>query len=436
MTITLGAIISFFIGFILGGLILWFVQRNRSNPLNDQALATLREEKIRLETEIQKDRQSFQEKLSFFDQLKTEFEALSAKALKDNNQSFLDLAKQKLETLQTEAKGELEQRKQSIASMMEPVKSSLEKFEQHIQAIETKREGAYSGLAQQIDFLQKSNSELKSAATNLSQALRSSSQVRGSWGEYQLRNIIEMAGMLKYCDFTEQSSTSNEDGRIRPDVVIRLPGSGNIVIDAKTPSMMELHDAINASDPEVKKQKLQAMTFQIRDHVAKLGKKNYWESFQPSPDFVLLFLPTDAMYIAALEQDPKLLEAGSQSKVFITTPTSLIALLRCIAVGWQQVQIARDAAEIGRLGKELYERISSMSSHFTDLGKKLGGAVDAYNKTVASIETRMLPTARKFQSLQQVGTQEIALIESLEQAPREPQAEELKHKDTVRLIKD
>ncbi len=436
MTITLGAIISFFIGFILGGLILWFVQRNRSNPLNDQALITLREEKIRLETEIQKDRQSFQEKLAFFDQLKTEFEALSSKALKENNQSFLDLAKQKFETLHTQSQGDLDQRKQSIASMMDPVRTTLEKFEKQIQEIETKREGAYSGLAQQIDFLQKSNSELKSAATNLSQALRSSSQVRGSWGEYQLRNIIEMAGMLKYCDFVEQSSSATEGGQLRPDVVIRLPGSGNIVIDAKTPSVMELHDAINSENVEVKKQKLQAMTSQIRDHISKLGKKNYWESFQPSPDFVLLFLPTDAMYIAALEQDPKLLEMGSQSKVFITTPTSLIALLRCIAVGWQQVQIARDAAEIGKLGKELYERISSMASHFSDLGKKLGGAVDAYNKTVASIETRMLPTARKFQSLQQVGSQEIPQIEVLEQSPREAQAEELKHKETVRLIKE
>lgn len=436
MTITLGAIVSFILGFGLGGLVLWFIQKNRSSALQDQTLATLREEKIRLETEIQKDRQSFQEKLAFFDQLKTEFEALSSKALKENNQSFLDLAKQKFETLHTQSQGDLDQRKQSIASMMDPVKNTLEKFEKQIQEIETKREGAYSGLAQQIDFLQKSNSELKSAATNLSQALRSSSQVRGSWGEYQLRNIVEMAGMLKYCDFVEQSSTATESGQLRPDVIIRLPGSGNIVIDAKTPSVMELHDAINSENPEVKKQKLQAMTTQIRDHITKLGKKNYWESFQPSPDFVLLFLPTDAMYIAALEYDPRLLEVGSQSKVFITTPTSLISLLRCIAVGWQQVQIARDAAEIGKLGKDLYERISSMASHFSDLGKKLGGAVDAYNKTVASIETRMLPTARKFQSLQQVGSQEIPQIEVLEQSPREAQAEELKHKEPFRLLKE
>lgn len=436
MTITWGILVSFILGFGLGILIFWFIQKSKGNTLNDQALITLREEKVRLETEIQKDRQSFQEKLAFFDQLKTEFEALSSKALKENNQSFLDLAKQKFETLQTQSQGDLEQRKQSIASMMDPVKTTLEKFEKQIQEIETKREGAYSGLAQQIDYLQKSNSELKSAATNLSQALRSSSQVRGSWGEYQLRNIIEMAGMLKYCDFVEQSTTTNDAGQLRPDVVIRLPGSGNIVIDAKTPSVMELHDAINSHDPDVKKQKLQTMTTQIRDHVGKLGKKNYWESYQPSPDFVLLFLPTDAMYMAALEQDPKLLEAGSQQKVFITTPTSLISLLRCVAVGWQQVQIARDAAEIGKLGKDLYERISSMAAHFSDLGKKLGGAVDAYNKTVASIETRMLPTARKFQSLQQVGTQEIAQIEAVEQSPREAQAEELKTKETVRLLKD
>lgn len=403
MTITIGTVVGFVVGFILGGFLLWFIQRAKTKSAEDQANL---------------------------------FAALSSKALKENNQAFLELAQQNLKTFQTQAQGDLEQRKQSIASMMDPVKTSLEKFEKHIHEIETKREGAYSGLKQQIEHLHQSSSDLKSAASNLTQALRSSSQVRGSWGEYQLRNIIEMAGMLKYCDFIEQSSTTNDDGRLRPDVVIRLPGSGNIVIDAKTPSVMDLHDAVNAQNPEIKKQKLVTLTTQIRDHVGKLGKKNYWESFQPSPDFVLLFLPTDAMYIAALEQDPKLLEAGSQQKVFITTPTSLISLLRCVAIGWQQVQIARDAAEIGKLGKDLYERISSMASHFSDLGKRLGGAVDAYNKTVASLESRFLPTARKFQNLQQVGTQEIGQIEPLEHSPRDLQAEELRHKDTVRLLKE
>lgn len=397
MTISLGIILAFILGAGIGAAISWFLQKAKIKAVEDQTVL---------------------------------FESLSSKALKENNQAFLDLAKQKFETLQTKAEGDLEQRKQAVASMMEPVKSTLEKFEKQIHEIENKREGAYSGLSQQIDYLQKTNRDLKTETTNLVQALRSSSQVRGSWGEYQLKNILELAGMTQYCDFQQQSSTTTTDGRLRPDVVIKLPNKGNIVVDAKTPLMNFGED--EKANPEVTKQKLQTMARQVRTHMQNLSKKSYWETFQPSPDFVILFLPKDEMYNIVLEQDPDLYEASVKSKVIIATPSNLIAILRCVAIGWQQVRIAKEAGEIAKLGKELYERISSMATHFADLGKKLGGAVDAYNKTVASVETRMLPTARKFQDLQQMG--EVPTLQLLEQDPRELQAEELRTSTNLNIV--
>lgn len=401
MTISISVIAAFLIGFILGGALLWYLQKLKTKSAEDHANL---------------------------------FEALSSKALKENNQAFLDLAKQKLETLQTQAKGELDQKQQSIQSIVDPVKETLQKFEDQLRQLENKREGAYSGIQEQIKFLHESSQNLKIETSNLIKVLKGSSQARGKWGENQLRRIVELAGMVNHCDFFEQTSTSTEGGSLRPDMIIKLSGNRNIVLDAKV-SLTGYLEAMESQDEAVRKQKLQIHAKQIRTHIQSLGKKSYFEHFKPSPDFVLLFLPTDEIYNAAAAFDPELFDVGVKEKVIIATPTNLILLLKLIAIGWKDSEIEKNAMQISNLGKDLHERISKMSSYFMDLGKKLGGAVGSYNDMLGSLENRVLTTARKFQHLQ-IGTQNIPQIEPIEQYPREIQAEELKTKEPVRLIKE
>lgn len=389
MTITWGIFASFLVGLGIGTWMMWLIQKTKLKTLEDQSNV---------------------------------FEALSSKALQANNQSFLDLASQKLETFQTQAKGDLEQKQQSIQSIVDPVKETLQKFEDQLRQLETKREGAYSSLQQQVKFLHESSQNLKIETTNLIQVLKGSSQARGKWGENQLRRIVELAGMMKHCDFIEQATS--ESGDIRPDMIVKLFGNRNIVLDAKV-SLNGYLEAMESQDENVRKQKLQLHAKQIRTHIQTLGKKAYFESFKPSPDFVILFLPTDEIYNAAASHDPELFDIGIKEKVIIATPMTLITLLKLVALGWKDSEIEKNAMEISTLGKELYERISKMSSHFSDLGKKLGGAVGSYNDMLGSLENRVLTTARKFQNLQ-LGTPSIPKLEQIDQLPREIQAEELR----------
>jgi DNA recombination protein RmuC len=397
MTIPLSAVVSFFIGFGLGGLALWLIQKSKIKTLEDQ-------------TNL--------------------FESLSSKALQANNQNFLTLASENLKAFQMQAKGELDQKHQSIQSIVDPVKETLQKFEDQLRQLENKREGAYSGIQEQIKFLHESSQNLKTETTNLIQILKGSSQARGKWGENQLRRIVELAGMVKHCDFIEQATSNNGD--IRPDMIVKLSGNRNIVLDAKV-SLNGYLEAMETQDEAIRKQKLQVHAKHIRSHIQTLGKKSYFEYFKPSPDFVLLFLPTDEIYNAALMQDPELFDAGVKEKVIIATPTILITLLKLVAIGWRDAEIEKNAMVISTMGKDLYERISKMGSHFSSLGKKLGEAVGSYNDALGSLESRVLPAARKFQDLQHSETQSIPKIEPIEQNPRELQAEELK---TVRLLKD
>jgi len=381
-----------------------------------------------LDTTLQQERKQAEEKLAVIDQaqrrLADAFKALAAEALKSNNQSFLELAKATLETFQEAAKGDLEKRQQAIQELVKPVRESLDKVDGKINELEKARAGAYQGLTEQVRSLVDTQRQLQSETSNLVKALRAP-QVRGRWGEIQLKRVVEMAGMLDHCDFYEQQTADTEEGRLRPDLLVRLPGGKHIVVDSKVPLLAYL-EAIEAPDDDTRKAKLQEHARQVRTHVTSLGRKSYFEQFDPAPEFVVLFLPGETFFSAALEQDPTLIEFGVGSNVIMATPTTLIALLRAVAYGWRQELLAQNAKEISNLGRELYKRLSDMGGHVAKVGKSLHQATEAYNKAVASLESRVLPSARKFKDLGiaagETEIEELIPVETVPRALRAPEA--------------
>ena len=296
------------------------------------------------------------------------------------------------------------------------MKDSLEKVDGKIEAMERLRAGAYSGLIEQVKTLASSQQQLQAETGNLVKALRTP-HVRGRWGEIQLRRVVELAGMVQYCDFSEQETIANEDGRLRPDVIVRLPGNRTIVVDAKVP-FEAFYESISTADDAIRLERLKEHARLVRAHIGALSRKSYWEAVQPTPEFVLLFLPGESFYSAALEQDPKLIEDGINQKVIIATPTTLIALLKAISYGWQQEQRAANADELGKLGKELYDRLRTFLSHFSDIGKNLDRALESYNKGVGSLEARVLVTARKFKERNAIHGDEIESPEPIDKLAR------------------
>jgi len=373
--------------------------RSISIAQQQRTILQVTNEKEALAATLDAERRGFEEKLKLLEEAKTAlsdaFNALSANALRSNSEEFLRLAQ----------------------TSVEPIKEALGKFDSKIQALEVAREGAYQGLLQQVGQLLDTGRQLRSETSNLVQALRSP-VTRGQWGEIQLRRVVEMAGMLHYCDFAEQESLRTEGGSLRPDLIVKLPAGKTIVVDAKAPVAAYL-DAMALEDEAARKLKLQSFARLVRDRITELGRKSYWDQFEHTPELVVMFLPGDHFYSAALQEDPSLIEFGVEQKVLVATPVNLIGLLRAVAYGWRQESIALNAREISELGAELYKRIADLGGHWSDIGRNLSRTVEAFNSAVGSLESRVLVSARRFKELGATSSaSEIEVLEPVEKAPR------------------
>ena len=345
--------------------------------------------------------------------LTARFDALAADALRKNNESFLELASVKLG-----------QKEQAVEHLVAPLKESLQKVDGKLQELEVARKGAYSSLAEQVRQLTETQKELRSETGNLVSALRDRPNVRGRWGEIQLRRVVEMAGMIEHCDFETQAHVATEDGRLRPDLIVQLPGGKKVVVDSKMAGQAYL-ESLSCKDEESRLVKLREHARQVRDHVTKLSAKSYWSQFDQTPEFVILFIPGETFLSAALEQDPALIEDGVNQQVIIATPTTLIALLRAVSYGWRQETIAESARAVSDLGRELYTRLSTLTEHFAKVGRGLDTAVRSYNETVGSLETRVLPSARKFKEHGISPAGELAPLNVVDRSVRPVSAAEL-----------
>ncbi len=354
---------------------------------------------------------------SAHERLKGEFAELSALALRANRDDFLKLAEQSFAQLHDKSAGDLTIRQQAIDSLVKPLRESLEKVDAKISELEQRRERAYGDLGRQLESLSSIQVRMNAETTKLSTAL-GSTRTAGTWGEVQLRRVVELAGMTEHCDFEEQPVFKNEDGRNRPDMVVSLPGNIRIVVDAKAPTEA-YREAAAEGDPEIRLAKLKVHAARIRGHVEALASRDYWANVQPSPEFVVLFLPGDSFLSAAIESDPGIMDRAIDRKVLLATPMTLVALLKAVAYGWRQEAVSESAEEVSKLGRELSDRMATVLEHLGRVGSGLSSAVQNFNKAVGSFEQYLVPGARKFKALGAGGIKELDVPERVDVEVRE-----------------
>jgi DNA recombination protein RmuC len=383
---------------------------------------------VRMAGELERERVLAAEKLRSVEELNGRFaeafKAMSADALKANNEQFLALARSAFGTLQAEARGELEKRQKAVSEIVAPVAETLKKVDGELLRFDRERREAQGALQQQLRTLAEGQERLRGETGNLVAALRQP-HTRGRWGEMQLRRVVEVAGMLAHCDFVEQSTVQADGRTLRPDLLVNLPGGKHVVVDAKAPLLAYL-DALDAPTDDDREALMRAHARQLREHMRKLGAKSYWSQFPHAPDFVVLFLPGEQFYAAALQADSSLIEESVDQCVFLATPTTLITLLRAVAYGWQQAKVEESARAISELGRELHMRLATMAEHVQKLGRQLNTAVESYNSVVGSLESRVLPAARRFSDHGAVAVgKELPSLSPVASSPRSVQIAEL-----------
>ncbi|HUR35666.1 MAG TPA: DNA recombination protein RmuC [Vicinamibacterales bacterium] len=401
------------VAFGLGALIGWLAARPQS---------------ARLQAALEREHAAHEEQLRTWNRAEASFReafsSLSAQALNQNNEAFLQLAETRLRQARSEASADVEARKKAIEDLLAPMAQTLERVDAEVRDSERRRLKESSELLQRVATLDGSSQNLQAETRRLVDALKRPG-VRGRWGELQLKRVVELAGMINHCDFTEQQTLSGTDRRIRPDVIIQLPGGKTVIIDAKVPLDAYLR-ALEAPDDAARQALLIDHARQVRTHLSQLGAKNYFADVTGSPEFVVMFLPGEMFFSAALEQDPTLIEYGVERQVIPASPTTLIALLRAVAYGWQQEAMEENARQISELGRNLYESVRALARHFSDLGSRLNSSLDAYNKAVGSLEGNVLVKARRFKELQAApNAEEIEHLEPIDRVPRALQAPEL-----------
>jgi DNA recombination protein RmuC len=376
--------------------------------------------RVRAETQLSETVQRLAEEKKLLDEAKSKltetFKAVAGDTLDNSTTAFLKLAKETFDKVLTEARGDLGKRQEAIDGLVKPLAESLQKFDEHIRGLERTRQEAYTSMEGYLKTLTISHAQLQKETANLVTALRSP-QVRGRWGELTLKRVVELAGMSDHCDFTEQVTVASEMGRLRPDLIVHLPGEREIVVDAKV-ALDAFLDAVAATSEEQRTDALGRHAAQVRTHMTGLAGKGYWEQFPKAPEFVVMFIPGESFFAAAADADRRLIEDALDKRVVLATPATLIALIRAVAYGWRQEQVAKNAQEISDLGKQLYERMGILVEHITDVGRGLEKANTAYNSAVGSMEARVLPSARRFKDLGAAPGAEIPPVQPIETTPR------------------